>query len=129
MTSSKFNLIFLSFVRLLLYKLLKNNKCFVQAQISIFHTSDIWAHLFQKIMKNLFSLKSPKNTFGHWCSTVLLPLWSSKVPFCGSWHLFHFIMYCYKIFVRTTFLSWHVMQVKLFFVNGYHLYQAFTTNM
>ena len=89
-------------MRLILYKLLQNNKCFFEALIWTFLASDIQAHpLFQKIMNNLFSLKSlPENkNFRLGYSAILLAFWSSKVSFFGIQCPFHFIIYCYNIFV------------------------------
>ena len=83
--------------------------------------------LFQKIMKNLFGLKSPKNTFEQGYPGGLLPFWSSEVPFSKISGLFipvniTIIFYSFLL-VWITFLPWQIiMQTrKLFTVIGYYM--------
>ena len=99
-----------------------------KALIWTLYASDIQMHpLFQKIMKNLFGLKSSKNTFEQRYPVELLPFWSSEVPFSKISGLFipvnaTIIFYSFLL-VWITFLPWQIiMQTwKLFTVNGYYM--------
>ena len=99
-----------------------------EALIWTLYASDIRTHpRFQKVMKNLFGLKSSKNTFEQGYPGGLLPFWSSEVSFSKISALFIpvniTIIFGSFLLVWITFLPWQIIMqtLKLFTVNGYYM--------
>ena len=93
-----------------------------QALIRTLYVSNIRTHpLFQKVMKNLFGLKSSKNTFEQG-----YPGWSSEVLFSKISALFIpvniTIIYSFLL-VWIRFLPWQIIMqtLKLWTVNGCYM--------
>ena len=109
-------------------KSMKLKKLYRQALIWALYASECRIHpLFQKVMKNLFSMKSPQNTFEQGYCSGLLPFWSSEVLFSKMSALFipvniTIIFYSFLL-VWITFLPWQIIlqTLKLFTVNGYYM--------
>ena len=98
-----------------------------QVLIWTLYASNIRTHsLFRKVIKNLFDLKSSKNTFEQGYPGRLLSFWDSEVSFSKISALFIpvnvTIIYSFLL-VLITSLPWQIIMqtLKLFTVNGYYM--------
>ena len=102
------------------------NSSYHQALIWTLYASESRTHLlFQKVMKNLFGLKSSKNTFEQGYPGGVLPYWGSEVPFSKISSLSIPVnIAIIFLLVRITFLPWQIIMqmLKLFTVNGHYIF-------
>lgn len=126
-TPSKFNLIVLSSIRLILHKLLQMFSTGPHLNISCISS-------FKKPWIIYLVWKAQRKHIWAWVLSYSFTFLNSKVPFCGIRCPFHLsdIVITFLL-VRITFLPWHTTPsckcLKLFFIIGCHVYQTFIMSL